>query len=116
MRYMLLLHGRESEVWGRTPEWVEEATAFLARFDDELASRSELEWTEVLDSDAHASLVGPGQETRPGWFNAQGDPLARLWVVRVADAARAAELASQIAGELDTWVEVRECLPSAQRP
>lgn len=116
MRYMLLLHGREAERLQRSPEWREEAAAFIARFDDELATSSELEWTEVLDADPQAVIVGPGEAPRPGWCNADGKPLTRIWVVRVETAERAAELAGMLAGELDTWIEVRECLPSAQRP
>ena len=116
MRFMLLLHRRESELLQRAPEWIEEVVEFLARFEDELLSRSELEWTETLDSDARAEVVGPGGERRDGWYNEAGKPLRRLWVVRVPDRARAHELAGQLAGELDTWVEVRECMPGAQRP
>ncbi|WP_024356196.1 hypothetical protein [Leucobacter chironomi] len=116
MRFMLLLHRRESELLQRTPEWIEEVVGFLARFEDELLTRSELEWTETLDSDTRAAVIGPGGEHRDGWYNEAGKPLRRLWVVRVADRARAEELAAQLAGELDTWVEVRECLPGAQRP
>lgn len=116
MRYMLLLHFSESDLDERTPEWVEEAVGFLSRFEDELAVRSELEWAEVLASEAHAELVGPGGERRLGRFNAEGAPLGRLWVVRVDDEARVRELAGLLAGELDAWIEVRECLPGSQRP
>lgn len=116
MRYMLLLHGTEAEFRGRPPEWIEEVLAFLARFEDELAGRSELEWSETLEVPEHAETVGPGGEAQPGWFNAEASPLRRLWVIRVADHARARELAGLLAGELDAWVEVRECMPTAQRP
>ncbi|GAB2548647.1 hypothetical protein [Leucobacter ruminantium] len=116
MRYMLLAHGLESALIERGPVWVEEVVSFLARFEDELAGNSELEWTEALDGDEHAVVVGPGGETREGWYNREGEPLRRLWVVRVPDRDRARELAGLLAGELDTWVEVRECLPTAQRP
>lgn len=116
MRYMLLLHWKEADLHVRSPEWAEEAVAFLARFDDELATNSELEWTEVLASEVNAIHVGPGEVSRPGWYNSSGKPLSRVWVVRVESSERVVELAGQLAGELDTWIEVRECLPSAQRP
>lgn len=116
MRYMLLLHGVETEFRDRTPEQAEEVIGFLSRFEDELASRSELEWTEVLDDSRHADLVDPEGGARPGWFNADGAPLERLWVVRVADQSRAQDLAGLLAAELGTPVEVRECMPTAQRP
>lgn len=116
MRYMLLLHIREREIQTRAPEWVEEVVSFLAQFDDELASQSELEWTETLGDEKLAEVVGPGEERRPGWFNDAGSPIGRLWVVRVESPDRVRELAAWLAGELDTWIEVRECLPSAQRP
>ena len=116
MRYMLLAHGLEAALVERGPAWVEEVVAFLARFEDELSSNSELEWTEALDDEEHAEVVGPGGEVRPGWYNEGGKPLRRLWAVRVPDRDRARELAGQLAGELDTWVEIRACLPTAQRP
>lgn len=116
MRYMLLLHTRESEMRQRTPEWIEEAAAFLARFEDRLASASELEWSEVLGDEDAAVVVGPGGVTNPGWYNESGKALSRVWAVRVADPERVRELAGELAGELDTWIEVRECMPSAQRP
>ncbi len=60
MRYMLLLHGREEDVHATPPERVEEVAAFLARFEDELTSGSELDWTEVLASEVNAVVVEPG--------------------------------------------------------
>lgn len=116
MRYMLLLHTRESEMRQRTPEWIEEAATFLARFEDRLASTSELEWAEVLGDEDAAVIVGPGGVARPGWYNESGTALSRVWAVRVESSERVTELAGELAGELDTWIEVRECMPSAQRP
>lgn len=74
MRYMLLLHGREEEVHAAPPERVEEITAFLARFEDELMSGSELDWTEVLASEVNALVVGPDGAARETWLNAEGLP------------------------------------------
>ncbi|MFV0433821.1 MAG: hypothetical protein ACK5LO_07575 [Leucobacter sp.] len=116
MRYMLLQHGLESELQQRSPEWIEETVGFLARFEDELLSRSELEWTETLDWDSHAEVVGPGGERRAGWYNEAGKPMRRVWAVRVASIERAREIAGLLAGELDTWIEIRECLAGSQRP
>lgn len=116
MRYMLMVHGLGATVIERGAEWIEEVVGFYAQFEDELASSSELEWTEALDSDEHAEVVGPGEARRPGWYNKAAKPLRRLWVVKVDTHERARELAAQLAGELDTWVEVRRCLPGSQRP
>ena len=116
MRYMLILHGTEAALLERAPEWREEAVEFMARFNDELAVSSELEYTELVDDEAHAVCVGPGGDVTEGWYNKGARPLQRIWVVRVAGEERARELAGRIAGELDTWVEVRRCLAGAHRP
>lgn len=116
MRYLLLLHASESELRERPPAWREEVVAFLGRFEDELLAHSELEWSEALDTDVNAYVVGPGGDARQGWFNDGATPLRRIWAVRVPTEERVREIAGLLAGELDTWVEVRECLPGAQRP
>ncbi|GAA4107566.1 hypothetical protein [Enteractinococcus coprophilus] len=116
MRYILSWHIRESELRDRSPAWREEVVAFLARFEDELFERSELDWVEVLDPESHAVIVGPGAEVRHGFYNEGGKPSARVWGIRVAHRDRALEVAATLAGQLDTWIEVRECLPGAQRP
>jgi len=116
MRYILSWHIRESELRGRSPAWREETAAFLARFEDELFASSELDWVEVLDPESHAIVVGPGAEVRNGFYNEGGKPSARFWAIRVASRQRAIDIASTFAGQLDTWIEVRECLPGAQRP
>lgn len=115
MRYMLLLHGRTAEFHQRAAEELEAALGFLVRFEDELAGRSELEWTEVLDADTQAEVVGPDRAVRKGVANADA-PLMRVWVVRVPDQARAWELAGALAEGIGMPIEVRECLPGAQRP
>lgn len=116
MRFVLLVHGRESERLAKPPEWAEEVSAFLAQFEDELIVGSEHDWSEVLGPEAQAVVVGPGGERRNEHYNADGKPLHRMWAVRVENKDRALALAAQLAGELDTWVEVRECFTSAQRP
>lgn len=116
MRYILSWHIREAEQQARTPAWREETAAFLAQFEDELFVNSELDWVEVLGPESQAIVVGPGQEIREGFYNAGGKPSARVWAIRVTDRARAVEIAAKFAGQLDTWIEVRESLPGAQRP
>ncbi len=115
MRYMLLLHGKAAEFHQRDTERLEEALGFLVRFEDDLAARSELEWTEVLDAETQAEVVGPDREVRRGTEGSDA-PLARVWVVRVPDQARAWELAGALAEGIGMPIEVRECLPGAQRP
>ena len=116
MRYFLSWHIREAELHDRSPAWREEVVAFLARYEDELFVSSELDWVEVLDPETQAVVVGPGAEVRSGFYNAGGKPSARIWTIRVASRERAIEIAAKFAGQLDTWIEVRKCLPSAQRP
>lgn len=116
MRYLLVWHAHEDELRARTPEWHEEVMEFLAGFDGRLAASSELEWSEVLAEESQAVVVGPDRVVSDGYYNVSGKPASRLWSVRVATHARAVELASELAGELDTWIEVRECLEGAQRP
>lgn len=116
MRYMLSWHIREAEQQARSPAWREETAAFLAQFEDELFVNSELDWVEVLGPESQAIVVGPGQEIRPGFYNQGGKPSVRVWAIRVADQQRAVEIAAKFAGQLDTWIEVRESLPGAQRP
>lgn len=116
MRFLLSWHIREAEMLDRSPAWREEIVAFLAQFEDELFVNSELDWVEVLDPETQAIVVGPGAEVRNGFYNEGGKPSARVWAIRVASRERAIEIASKFAGQLDTWIEVRESLPSAQRP
>lgn len=116
MRYLLSWHIHESELLERSPVWREEVVAFLAEFEDALFATSELDWVEVLGPESQAVVVGPGAAVRDGFYNKGGKPSARVWVVRVVDKERAVALAAKLAGELDTWIEVRECMPGAQRP
>lgn len=116
MRYLLSWHIREAEMHDRSPAWREEVVAFLARFEDELFANSELDWVEVLDPESQAIVVGPGGEVRDGFYNEGGKPSARVWAIRVASRERVVEIAAKFAGQLDTWIEVRESLPGAQRP
>lgn len=116
MRYILSWHIRELEMRDRSPAWREEVVAFLAQFEDELFTNSELDWVEVLDPESQAIVVGPGGEVRAGFYNEGGKPSARIWAIRVESQERAREIAAKFAGQLDTWIEVRESLPGAQRP
>ena len=116
MRYVLSWHIREAELRDRSSAWREEVVAFLARFEDELFVASELDWVEVLDPESQAVVVGPGAEVRSGFYNQGGKPSVKIWGIRVVNRERAIEIAATLAGQLDTWNEVRECLPGAQRP
>jgi len=116
MRYLLSWHIREAELHDRPSAWREEVVAFLARFEDELFVSSELDWVEVLDPESQAIVVGPGGDVRAGYYNEGGKPSARVWAIRVETRERAREVAATFAGQLDTWIEVRESMPGAQRP
>lgn len=116
MRYLLLAHRVESEILTHSTEWIEGVVAYLARFEDELAASSELEWAEVLGSDEQADVVSPDGTVSQGWVNEPGKPLRRVWAVRVVDRARVIELATQLSAELDVEIELRECMPTSQRP
>ena len=116
MRYHLLWHIREEELAARSPEWHEEVAAFLVTYSGELASTSELDWRETYAPESRSHVVGPGGETREGHYNEDAKPVHRVWAVRVSGVERALEIAGRLAGELDTWVEVREVLEAAHRP
>ena len=116
MRYLLSWHIREAEMRAHSPARREENVAFLARFEDELFTTSELDWVEVLGVESQSVVVGPGGDVRPGFYNEGGKPSDRLWGLRVESRERAREVAATLAGQLDTWIEVRELLPGAQRP
>lgn len=92
----------------------ESAVAFCAQLEDELAASSELESYEVLAPRPVAHFIGPdgslSAHPHGNWV------LGRVWMLRVAGAERANELAARIARELAARVEVRECLTGAQRP
>lgn len=116
MRYLLLLRGAEAEFVDRPQEALESEVAFLSRFEDELAVSSELEWSEVLGSDAQVEFVSPGgleESERP---QSAGAPLRRIWAIRVENEARALALAGELADGVAARIEVRECLASSQRP
>lgn len=117
MRYLLLLRGLDPNLRRRSLSWVEEVTSFLARFDDELASRSELEWSEVLAPVSQATIVGlSGSEHGADTIDDASETIARVWAVRVADRARAVEISRDLAEALGTRIEMRECMPSSQKP
>ncbi|MFC5337558.1 hypothetical protein [Leucobacter denitrificans] len=116
MRYLLFWHIHDEELRAKTPEWQEEITEFLAVFENELSQRSELEWVEVLAPDTQAVVVGPDLVLSDGPYNVNGKPVARIWSIRAASKERVVQIAERFAGELDTWIEVRECLEGAQRP
>ncbi|MBK0421866.1 hypothetical protein JD292_07240 [Leucobacter sp. CSA2] len=126
MRFLLLHHETEEDLAARPAEEVESAVAFAARFEDELAARSELEWGEVLGADEAAIVVSPGGSVEPasagpgavrtGSGAGSAPLLRRVWAVRVADEARARELAADLADGIAARIELRECLPASQRP
>lgn len=116
MRFLLLHHESEAELAARPAEAVESALAFMLRFEDELASRSELEWSEVLGSDERAEFVTPGGQVELGQAPGGAPLLRRVWAVRVDSEERARYLAGELADGIAARIELRECLPGAQRP
>ena len=110
MRYLLLLHGPDARAG---EAGLEDELAFLARFEDELAMSAELEWGEVLAAPERAVVVTPdgadgATPTVP--------PIARILAMRVSGEDRARELAACLASGTGATIELRECLPGAQRP
>lgn len=116
MRYLLFWHIHEHEMRARSETWHEEVAEFLSRFEDELGAQSELDWSQVLAPESQAEVVGPGNRRESGVYNEHGKPVVRLWMIRVDDPTRASEIAGRLAGELDTWIEVREVYEGAHRP
>lgn len=116
MRFLLLHRESEADLAERPAEAIESSVAFLARFEDELAMRSELEWSEVLGSDDLAEIVSPGGQVDEALAAGAGPLLRRVWAVRVASEERARELAGELADGIAARIELRACLPGAQRP
>ena len=80
------------------------------------ASTSELDWRETYAPESRSIVVGPGSEARDGHYNEDAKPVHRVWAIRVDTLERAEQIAARLAGELDTWIEVREVLEEAHRP
>lgn len=116
MQYLLTWHIREEDLIEQTPERRERIIAALAVFENELDLSSELAWVGVLAPESQAVVVSPNGSVRDGIYNSGGTPTSRVWQVRVESEERALTLAARLADALDAGIEVRECLPGAQRP
>jgi len=116
MRYHLFWHIREEELAARSPEWSEEVMAFLTVFKGQLELNSELDWTDVYAPESQSVVVSPAKRILEEHYNEDAKAVRQVWAIRVASFDRAVEIAHQLAGELDTWIEVREVLEGAQRP
>ncbi|TAL45642.1 MAG: hypothetical protein EPN91_01760 [Salinibacterium sp.] len=110
MKFMIMLFDDRSSVHSRSAEAIERMVSFTVRLDDELAQSGELVYSEVLDDDG--TLIAPYGSQSHG----NGTPLSRYWVVKVAEKARALEIARGLAEAVDAPIEVRRCLESSLRP
>lgn len=116
MKFMIMVFGDEADLREKASGWLERVTDFMARFDDELAVSGELIHSEVLEFGSHAKLVDRHGGVHPGSFSGTTKPLARYWVLRAPDEARALALAARVAEVVESAVEVRRVLEGSQRP
>lgn len=68
----------------------------------------------MLAPASHATVIDSTGDVHAG--DVGNAPVTRVWVVRVADAKRADELGRELAEALGMRIDVRECLPSSQKP
>ena|SRR5690554_3376097 len=116
MKFMLMVFADRDDVRAHSPEWTERMTAFMVRFEDELAVSGELISSEVLEFGENATLVDRHGGTHRGTFSGSTKPLARFWIVHVVDESRAIELAARVAEVVLSAVEVRQVWEASQRP
>jgi hypothetical protein len=128
MKFMLIMNSPRDgyEQYVRWPKDVLQANiAFMRQFGRKLREAGELAGGEGLAAPTRAKLVRAGKDGRPvtdGVFPEAKEYLAGFWIIEVASAARACEIAADLStapgvGSKPFQIEVREMirLPSADR-
>ncbi len=128
MKFMLMMHvpqGGDYQIMSWPQADIEAHIAFMMGLNQRLAAAGELAGAEGLASPAEAKIVRAGKDGKPvtdGVFPESKEFLAGFWIVEVASAERAYEIAAEVSaapgvgGEpLYLAVEVRE-VPSGPPP
>ncbi len=128
MKFMLMMHvpqGGDYQIMSWPQDDIEAHIAFMIGLNQRLAAAGELAGAEGLASPAEAKIVRAGKDGKPvtdGVFPESKEFLAGFWIVEVASAERAYEIAAEVSaapgvgGEpLYLAVEVRE-VPSGPPP
>jgi hypothetical protein len=126
MKYMLMMHAPRGQgdwaLFNWPPEDLKAHIEFMKRLNKELRDSSELVGAEGLAGPAQARVVrarkgGGAPEVTDGPFPEAKEFLAGYWIVEVASAARAHEIAARASAApgpggspLNLAIEVREVL------
>jgi hypothetical protein len=102
MKFMLMMNtpaGGEYQIMSWPKQDIQAHVAFMMDINDQLRKAGEMVVCEGLSAPSQAKLVRAGKDGKPitdGVFPESKEYLAGFWIVDVASAARAYELAAQI--------------------
>lgn len=102
MKFMLMMNtpaGGEYQIMSWPKKDIEAHVAFMMDINEQLRKSGEMVACEGLSAPSQAKLVRAGKDGKPvtdGVFPESKEFLAGFWIVDVASAARAYELAAQI--------------------
>jgi hypothetical protein len=102
MKFMLMMNtpvGGEYQIMSWPKQDIEAHVAFMMDINKQLRDAGEMVACEGLSAPSQAKLVRAGKDGKPvtdGVFPESKEYLAGFWIVDVASAARAYELAAQI--------------------
>jgi hypothetical protein len=102
MKFMLMMNtpvGGEYQIMSWPKQDIEAHVAFMMNINEQLRAAGEMVACEGLSAPSQAKLVRAGKDGKPvtdGVFPESKEYLAGFWIVDLASAARAYELAAQI--------------------
>ncbi len=112
MKYMILMLGDQATMMEvKTPEWIREMIAFMGEVNDDLVKAGELVDGQGLADPSQGKTVRFENGTpvvTDGPYAEAKESLAGYWLVDVADAARAIEIASRVVNVTHEPPEVRQ--------
>ena len=113
MKYMIMTFGDQSELEGKSPEWIRGMIEFMQRIDVELTESGELVFQQGLADPPQAKTVtvqAGAPVATDGPVVGSRESLAGFWIVDVESEARAIEIAARISEAADAAIEVRQCM------